>query len=126
MLYAALFGHLHLQWNGEPIPLPTKSTAALFAYLLLERDRPQPREHLAMLLWPDTLEEKGRRNLRQTLLRLRKALPESWDDADVFRFDALMRDLEAALPVPRPCRGWQSTRRTWGVSIGWKRWRVVS
>lgn len=119
MLYATFFGHLHLQWHDEPIPLPTKSTAALLAYLLLERESPQPREYLAALLWPDTPEEKGRRNLRQTLLRLRKALPESWDgyepllvtpttlqwnpnypvDADIFRFDAIMRDLESVLPT---------------------------
>ncbi len=120
MLYGTLFGRLHLEWDGEPIVLPTKSAVALFAYLLLERDRPQPREYVAMLLWPDTSQEKVRRNLRQTLLRLSKALPESWDghepilrthstlqwnpnypmDADIFRFDALMRELEVALPTP--------------------------
>lgn len=119
MLRCTLFGHLHVWWNDEPIALPTKSAAALLAYLLLERETPQPREQIATLLWPDLLEEKGRRNLRQTLLRLRKVLPESWDgyeailtqrntlqwnpnypiDVDVFRFDALMRDLESALPT---------------------------
>jgi predicted ATPase/DNA-binding SARP family transcriptional activator len=48
---------------------------ALLAYLLLHRDAPQPRHHLAFLLWPDTSDAQARTNLRQLLHSLKQVLP---------------------------------------------------
>jgi DNA-binding SARP family transcriptional activator/predicted ATPase len=48
---------------------------ALLAYLLLHRDAPQQRAHVAFVLWPDSTESQARTNLRQLLHHLRRALP---------------------------------------------------
>src|SRR5690349_24817924 len=48
---------------------------SLLAYLVLHRDVPQQRQHLAFLFWPDTTEAQARNNLRQLLHQLRQALP---------------------------------------------------
>ena len=47
---------------------------ALLAYLAVENDRPQRRETLAGLLWPDMAERDARTNLRHVLANLRKVL----------------------------------------------------
>jgi len=52
----------------------------LLAYLVLHRDAPQLRQHLAFRLWPDSTESQARTNLRHVLHNLRRALP----DADRF------------------------------------------
>ena len=52
----------------------------LLAYLLLHRERPIARQHLAFLFWPDSTEEQARTNLRTLWHRLRRTLP----DADRF------------------------------------------
>ena len=44
-------------------------------YLAIEADRPHRREALAALFWPDHTEEGAHLNLRQSILRLRRALP---------------------------------------------------
>src|SRR5712691_6912104 len=79
--------HLHLLGDFRLIrddaPVSTVNAPrlhALLAYLLLHRDAPQPRHHLAFLLWPDTTEAQARTNLRQLLHGLKQALPE----ADLF------------------------------------------
>jgi DNA-binding SARP family transcriptional activator len=48
---------------------------SLLAYLVLHRDVPQQRQHLAFLFWPDTTEAQARNNLRQLLHQLRQAFP---------------------------------------------------
>jgi len=50
---------------------------SLLGYLLLHRDAPQLRQHLAFTFWPDSSEAQARNNLRQILHELRHALPES-------------------------------------------------
>lgn len=77
MLSLTLFGHFQATLNDDPLSLPTKSVSALVAYLYLERETPQPRAHLAALLWPDSTDSQGRRNMRQTLFRLRQAVPDT-------------------------------------------------
>ncbi len=47
----------------------------LWAYLLLKRQHPIPRDYLAYTLWPDVTEEEARANLRRHLHLLRKQLP---------------------------------------------------
>src|SRR5258707_14291118 len=49
---------------------------ALLAYLLLHRDAPQDRSHLAFLFWPDSTEAQAHTNLRKLLYQLRQSLPE--------------------------------------------------
>ena len=77
---------LHIQLLGgfrlyvADIPVTTRDhprIQALLAYLALHRDRPQPRQHLAFLLWPDSTDAQARTNLRTLLHRLRQAMPEA-------------------------------------------------
>jgi len=70
-----LFGPLHATLDGVPVPtFESQKGRALLAYLALEADRPQPRDALASLLWPDQPEQDARNNLRQALSNLRQAL----------------------------------------------------
>ncbi len=50
----------------HPLGFPTRKTLALLAYLALA-DGPQPREHLAALLWPEAAPERSYASLRNTL-----------------------------------------------------------
>ncbi|MBN9391088.1 MAG: tetratricopeptide repeat protein [Chloroflexi bacterium] len=74
-----LLGSVEATWAGRPVTFATNSTRALLAYLAVESDRPQPRELLAALLWPDQSRAAAYTNLRQTLVRLRKAFPNPSD-----------------------------------------------
>ena len=49
----------------------------LLAYLLLHRKVPIPRQQLAFLFWPDSVEEQARTNFRNLWHRLRRALPDA-------------------------------------------------
>jgi predicted ATPase/DNA-binding SARP family transcriptional activator/Tfp pilus assembly protein PilF len=76
MLHIHLFGYLRLLREGQPYRfrgLP--KSAALLAYLLLHRDHPVARDHLAYLLWDDVPESEARANLRRHLHDLLRALP---------------------------------------------------
>jgi len=53
----------------------TPRLQSLVAYLVLHRDAPQPRQHLAFLLWPDSTETQARTNLRHLIHELRQAVP---------------------------------------------------
>jgi predicted ATPase/DNA-binding SARP family transcriptional activator len=75
-LALSFLGSLQVVWDGHPITFATTSTRAMLAYLALEADQPHRRESLASLLWPDQPQAAAFTNLRQTLARLRKALPE--------------------------------------------------
>ena len=66
--------------SGGPIMLPGTRQRALLAYLLLHRDRPVDRRHLAFLLWPESTEPQALTNLRQLIHDVRAAIP----DADRF------------------------------------------
>ena len=66
--------------SGGPIMLPGTRRRALLAYLLLHRDRPVDRRHLAFLLWPESTEPQALTNLRQLIHDVRAAIP----DADRF------------------------------------------
>jgi len=61
---------------------PTRKTALLFAYLLCFPARRPTRDALAELFWPDQDPGSGRRNLRQTLLRLRRHLASLCPDGE--------------------------------------------
>ena len=81
MLTISLFANFRLSYNGEPVvSVNSAPMQSLLAYLLIHRDTPQTRQHLAYLLWPDSTEAQARTNLRRELHHLRHALP----DADRF------------------------------------------
>ncbi|MBB6048250.1 ATP-binding protein [Armatimonas rosea] len=72
-----LLGGLCVEVHGKRFEtFPRRKAAALLALLALRPQQRHAREELAVQLWPDADTETGRRNLRQTLLYLRQALPE--------------------------------------------------
>lgn len=70
-----LLGTVQVTLDGAPITdFESDKVRALLVYLAVESDRPQRRETLAGLLWPDVAERDARTNLRHVLANLRKAL----------------------------------------------------
>jgi len=74
MLEVKLLGKFEVSHDGKPIAIPSRPAQSLFAYLILNAGSSHRREKLAGLLWPDSLEETARDNLRHALWRMRKAL----------------------------------------------------
>ena len=75
-LHLRLLGDFSLLYNDQQVTnLNTTRLRSLLAYLVLHRDVPQQRQHLAFLFWPDTTEAQARNNLRQLLHQLRLAFP---------------------------------------------------
>src|SRR5438270_13665665 len=75
-LHIYLFGQPHVSYDAQPLPfVALPKTWPLWAYLLLHRAAPVPRQTLACTLWPDDPEERGRANLRRHLHALRHILP---------------------------------------------------
>lgn len=75
-LQISLLGPFQVRLNGDVVSsFATNKVQGLLAYLAVESGYPHRRETLAGLLWPEQLESAARQNLRQTLLRLRHALP---------------------------------------------------
>jgi DNA-binding SARP family transcriptional activator/predicted ATPase len=75
-LHIRLLGDFSLIYADRQVTsLNTMRLQSLIAYLVLHRDVPQQRQHLAFLFWPDTTEAQARNNLRQLLHQLRQALP---------------------------------------------------
>ncbi|MFO7537081.1 MAG: BTAD domain-containing putative transcriptional regulator, partial [Chloroflexota bacterium] len=118
-----LLGEFNLQVNGRSLPaLNADRPQTLLAYLLLHRQAPQPRRHIAFLLWPDSTETQALSNLRYLLHTLRHNLPEAdsylvvdklslqWLPQLPYRLD--VADFEDALlaaqqtPDPHTARRW--------------------
>ncbi len=75
-LQIRLLGDFSLVYGDQPVVSFTSSRLqSLLTYLVLHRDVPQYRQHLAFLFWPDAIESQARNNLRQLLHQLRQALP---------------------------------------------------
>jgi predicted ATPase/DNA-binding SARP family transcriptional activator len=75
MLKVRLLGKFEVRRGGKSILIASRSAQSLFAYLILSAGISHRREKLAGLLWPDSLEETARDNLRHALWRVRKAFP---------------------------------------------------
>ena len=72
-----LLGDVRIEYDGVSVDgLARPRCQALLAYLLLHRDAPQSRRHLAFLLWPDSSEAQALTNLRHVLHDLQAALPD--------------------------------------------------
>ena len=78
MVEIRLLGQFTVQVNGAPVELTARPAQSLLAYLLLNPVAHR-RERLAGLLWPDSSEANARRNLRQALWQIRRALGEQAD-----------------------------------------------
>jgi DNA-binding SARP family transcriptional activator len=76
-LEGKLLGKFEVSFDGKPISITSRPAQSLFAYLILSAGTSHRREKLAGMLWPDSLEETARDNLRHALWRVRKALPAS-------------------------------------------------
>src|SRR4051812_28488108 len=76
ILRVDLLGDFSLTYGDQRVTtIATPRLQSLLAYLVLHRDVPQPRQHLAFLFWPDTNEAQARNNLRQLVHQLRHTLP---------------------------------------------------
>jgi predicted ATPase/DNA-binding SARP family transcriptional activator len=76
-LHIRLLGDFSLLYSDQQVTsLNTTRLRSLVAYLVLHRDVPQQRQHLAFLFWPDATEAQARNNLRQLLHQLRQAFPD--------------------------------------------------
>jgi non-specific serine/threonine protein kinase len=74
MLEVRLLGKFEVRHEKKLLSIPSRPAQSLFAYLVLHVGISHRREKLAGLLWPDSLEETARDNLRHALWRVRKAL----------------------------------------------------
>ena len=78
VLRVRLLGECCLTYGQAPVTgINTPRLQSLLAYLLLHRDAPQSRSHVAFQFWPDSTESQAHSNLRTLLYRLRQALPDS-------------------------------------------------
>jgi predicted ATPase/DNA-binding SARP family transcriptional activator len=78
LIEVRLLGSFAVSLAGAPLDtLKGARLQALFAYLLLHRQFPQSRQHVAFLFWPDSSEAQAQSNLRNLLHSLRYALPDA-------------------------------------------------
>jgi predicted ATPase/DNA-binding SARP family transcriptional activator len=123
VLSIRLLGSFRLDYQEQALnTINTDRLQSLLAYLLIHRDAPVPRQHLAFLFWPDSSEAQARTNLRNLLHKLRAALPQAdrylvidqqtmqWQSSAPFRLDvddflslagrsASISDLKAAVQL---------------------------
>jgi DNA-binding SARP family transcriptional activator len=74
MLQIRLLGQFDVRREGKRVTIPSRAGQSLLAYLTLTAGTSHRREKLAGMFWPDTTDENARKNLRQELWRIRKAL----------------------------------------------------
>src|SRR5690606_30240110 len=78
MVASRLFflGPARFERQDRPVKLTSAKAVAILAYLAVQR-APQTRDHLLDLFWPDSFPQAARKNLRNTLWGIRKALGET-------------------------------------------------
>src|SRR5262245_35823124 len=75
-LIIQLLGAFQIAYGDKPLTgFESSRLQALLAYLLLHRNAPQTRQHIAFKLYPDSTEAQARTNLRGLLYTLRQELP---------------------------------------------------
>lgn len=80
-LHVHLLGTFRLVYGDEPLTnITAPRQRSLLTYLLLNREAPQSRRHIAFTFWPESTESQARTNLRKLLYALRNELA----DADRF------------------------------------------
>lgn len=112
-LVVQLLGGMRVAVDGTVLEVTPPRARMLLAYLLVHGDTVHARGDLACLSWPTLDAARARTNLRQTLHRLRQALPGSADlleidaqhvawrrdviiDLDVRRFEAAIANADRA------------------------------
>jgi predicted ATPase/DNA-binding SARP family transcriptional activator len=111
ILHIRLLGEFNLVYGEQPVTtVNTARLQSLLAYLVLHRDAPQPRYHIAYQFWPDSTEPQARTNLRKLFHQLQQALPDAgrflyadthtlqWQPASLFSLD--VADFENAIGQP--------------------------
>jgi DNA-binding SARP family transcriptional activator len=76
-----LFGSPRIEYQGAVVQVERRKGLALAAYLALA-ERPQSRDTLAALLWPDLNQQHARAALRSTLPVLTTRFPQRWLNGD--------------------------------------------
>ncbi len=77
VLHLNLLGPFVASLDDQPVyTFRTNKAQALLIYLAIEKDQPHRREALMEFLWPELPLESAQINLRQTIQRLRQALPK--------------------------------------------------
>ncbi len=79
-----LLGPAQFTQADQPVELNAAKAVGLLAYLAIT-GTPQTRDHLADLLWPESLPDAARKNLRNTLWTIRKVLGNDVLQADAER-----------------------------------------
>jgi len=78
VLQIDLLGDFRLLYGDELVTsVNTPRLQSLLTYLLLHRQAPQSRQHIAFHFWPDSSEKQAHTNLRKLLFKLRAALPDA-------------------------------------------------
>lgn len=96
-LNVRLFGGFEVRRSAGPIIVfPTRKARALLAFLARHPGQPHGREGLAAMFWPDSAESEARRNLRQALKLVRRALADRSDAIIVIQGDALVLEPSTA------------------------------
>lgn len=72
-----LFGQLTILQDKQPLQIKSYKAAAILVCLALRR-RPQSRDYLATLLWPEVGQERARANLRRALWTLKQTPAGAW------------------------------------------------
>lgn len=90
MLEIHLLGSYAVLLDGVLVEIRSRPARTLLAYLALTPDTHHPREMLAGLLWPESTEPNARKNLRQALWHLGKAIGKRylWADAASIALDS--------------------------------------
>ena len=90
MLQIRLLGQFDTRLDGKRVTIPTRAAQSLLGYLVLTAGTPHRREKLAGIFWPETSDENARKNLRQELWRIRKAISaQGSSEKDYFLADEL-------------------------------------
>ena len=66
MLHVALLGPPHIEYAGSPVHFDTRKAVALLALVAMS-EQPLSRDRLAVMLWPDSDDERARGALRRTV-----------------------------------------------------------
>ena len=72
-----LFGTPTIELDGVPVQFATRKTQAILFYLVVT-GRPQSRDSLTLLLWPEADATRGRASLRRALADIRKVIGDDW------------------------------------------------
>ena len=106
----SLFGKFNLAYGEKRTSIRARKVQELLIYLLIFRNRPQPRESLSEVLWADQPAITSKKNLRQTLWHLQSAFKEFRDSS---RLELLIDD--GWIHIRLPANFWLDTAEFEGV-----------